>query len=89
MDHDEAWRSFSGGLKPTSISGLEFLLKVIGCGPVKEKDRQTSVTGFTSAFEPHVDRAGARGVRSVKPRRRPEDFMSPVGHRVTQPQGVQ
>ncbi len=75
--HSGAWEwtttkpsgPFSGmKLTPETIS-QEIILRMTGCGPSDPKIR----TGFKAVHEPIL--AGVRGIRSSKPRRRPQDFI--------------
>lgn len=54
----------------------EYLLQIIGCGPI-EKGRPMSMTGFRTGVQP-LEQAGVRGIRSAKPRRKPQDFVIPA-----------
>ena len=68
---------FSRLSKLAKIGTMDILLKMIGCGSPMEQPFLTA-TGFKTALDPQTTLAGPRGVRSLKPRRRPEDFLVPV-----------
>ncbi|MDB5337594.1 MAG: Serine/threonine protein kinase PrkC, regulator of stationary phase [Planctomycetaceae bacterium] len=57
------------------------LLKMIGGGDAV-KNYPPTHTGFRPTSETNSNQIGSRGVRSAKPRLRPEDFIAPV-HKLT------
>ncbi len=65
---------FTGIPLPQNPQFTDEVFKVIGCGPPDEKFPM----GFKIFMEFSLNEVGARGVRSIKPRRRPEDFMTLV-----------
>ncbi len=74
------------GMPPISYENFSnSLMKTItGGSPIeagKNIPSMISITGFRTALEPQANRIGVRGVRSAKPRRRPEDFAAPVDNR--------
>ncbi|MDB5337598.1 MAG: hypothetical protein JWN70_3217 [Planctomycetaceae bacterium] len=69
---------FTGMKIGNKAKGNEFLLRMIGGGS-RDGDRNAAKSPFRSALEPHEHEFGVRGVRSAKPRRRPQDFIVPVG----------
>lgn len=73
---------FSGLIASSNNPAItDSLLKMIGGGDAV-KNYPPTRTGFRPITEPISIQIGARGVRSVKPRLRPEDFLTPV-HKLT------
>lgn len=68
---------FSGMMPLPEKNVTDFLIKMIGCGK-PEKNHNLSNTGFRYLHAPLDKQAGARGVRSTKPRRAPKDFLTPI-----------
>lgn len=73
---------FTGLTRISQENMTHFLIKTVGGADThqanKESQNPVSFTGFLSMIETNNKNVGARGVRSAKPRRKPEDFTAPV-----------
>ena len=69
---------FGIGSSSIDASGTAFLMRVLMCGsPGENGDKRRNFGELRIGLEP-LEQAGGRGVRSARPRRKPQDFVSPV-----------